>query len=330
MVLSYVRKKLTFLVLAILNAGLVASAMAQSTEAGRIGEVWLQSEAAVAPYHRALVEGLHELGYIEGKNLILLTRYANDDESRLPSLLDELLRLHVDVLFVSNAVVDPARKITTTIPIVCATMNDPVGAGQVASLSRPGGNVTGLSWQSVDTATKRLELALELRPKPSRLAVLFDGADWAAQREAEIVISAARAAKVTVVAYELRVPSDMQTAFTSMTRRRPQALYVVDSPTTIGMREQIAARALEIHVPLISESCVWTDAGGVLSYGAKLTPTLKRGAVYIDRILKGAKPQDLPIEQPTEFELIVNLKSAKAVGVSVPQSIMDRADNVIR
>ena len=209
-------------------------------------------------------------------------------------------------------------------------MNDPVGAGQVVSLSRPGRNLTGLSWQSVDTATKRLEMALELKPKPAKLAVLFDGGDHAARDEASVVTRAALNAKLQVTTYEVRTLADAQAAFGSMGTARPHALYVVDSAMTIGIHEQIAALALENHVPMISESRVWAEAGGVVSYGAQLTPAVKRGAAYIDKIIKGAKPQELPIEQPIEFELVVNLKSAKAVGVSVPQSIMSRASHVIR
>jgi putative ABC transport system substrate-binding protein len=160
--------------------------------------------------------------------------------------------------------------------------------------------------------------------------VLFDSSERAAQLEAEVVSSAARKAKVTTVTFEVHGLSDVQAAFASMAKSRPQALYVVDSPITTGMRGQIAAGALEIRVPMISEGSSFAEAGGVLTYGAKESHALKRGAVYVDKILKGAKPGDLPIEQPTEFELIVNLKAAKAVALRVPSSILQRADRVIR
>ena len=267
---------------------------------------------------------------MEGKNLNLFTRYANGDESRLPRLIRELLDLKIDILFVSQAAIGPAMKATTTVPIVCATMNDPVGAGQVVSLSRPGRNLTGLSWQSVDTATKRFGLARELRPKLSTMALLFDKGDRTGQIEAQVVEEVARRVKVTVTRYEVQTLPDLQAAFAAMANSRPQLLYVVDTPNTVGMRTQIAALALNINVPMVSENRVWTDAGAVLSYGAKLTPALKRGAVYVDKILKGARPEDLPIEQPTEFELIVNLKSAKATGVQIPDSISALADHVLR
>ena len=330
MVPMCLRWQWVFIVLIILQACLVTLASADSTRTARVGELWVQTEAAAAPYHQALADGLRELGYVEGQNLSLLTRYANGDEARVPLLIDELISLEVDVLVVSAGAIRGAKKATATIPIVCATMNDPVGAGLVTSLSRPGGNLTGVSWQSVDTATKRLELAMELRPKLTRLAVLFESGNREAQLEAEIVISAARKAKITVVAFEVQRLSDVQATFVAMAKSRPQMLYVIDTPVTSGVREQIAALALKMRVPMISEGSVFAEAGGVLAYGAKLRPVLKRGAVYVDRILKGARPQDLPIEQPTEFELVVNLKSARAVGVEIPESILIRADQVIR
>ena len=296
----------------------------------RIGEVWIQNEAGAAPYHQGWIDGLRQLGYVEGQNLILLTRYANGDESRLPLLLDELIRVPVDVLVVSSKAIRAAQKATTTVPIVCATMNDPVSEGVVKSLARPGGNLTGVSWQAPDTATKRLELALELRPKLTRLAVLFDSHDRVAQLESEIVTRAARKAKVTVVSFDVHGLTDVRAAFASMAKSRPQALHVVQTAITTSLREQIADLAVEVRVPMISGERSMAEAGGVLTYGPKLAPVLRRGAAYVDRILKGAKPQDLPIEQPTEFELVVNLKTAKALGLTIPQSILLRADEVIR
>jgi putative ABC transport system substrate-binding protein len=209
-------------------------------------------------------------------------------------------------------------------------MNDPVSEGVVTSLARPGGNLTGVSWQAPDTATKRLELALELRPKLARLAVLFDSHDKVAQLESEIVTSAAEKLKVTVDSLDVHGLTDVQAAFASMAKRRPHALHVVQTAIIASLRRQIADLAIEVRVPLISGERSMAEAGGVLTYGPKLAPVLRRGAAYVDRILKGAKPQDLPIEQPTEFELVVNLKTAKALGITIPQSILQRADEVIR
>lgn len=314
----------------LLGVAVATIATAGRTGPARIGFVWIQDEAATAPYHRGLVDGLRELGYIEGKNVTLLTRYANGDEARLPSLLDELIHVPVDVMVVSSRAIRPALKATTTIPIVCATMNDPVSEGLVTSLARPGRNLTGVSWQAPDTATKRLELALELRPKLTHLALLYDSNDKVAQRERDIVTTAARTSKIKVVTLDVHNLKDATSAFAAMGKDRPQALHLVQTAIITALRVQIAALAIDARVPLISAERSMAEAGGVLTYGPKLAPILKRGAAYVDRILRGATPQDLPIEQASEFELVVNLRSAKAIGLSVPQSILSRADYVIR
>ena len=328
-VLKYCRMSIST---ALLPLGMALTALASADQAApaRIGFVWVQDQAVVAPYHQGWVEGLRELGYVAGKNVTLLPRYANGDESQLPSLLNELIHIPVDVLVVSSRAIRPALKATTTIPIVCATMNDPVSEGLVTSLGRPGGNLTGVSWQAPDTATKRLELALELRPKLRHLALLYDGNDKVAQREMQIVTTAAHQAKIKVVSFDVRNLTDARAAFASMAKDRPQAVHLVQTAIITGMRQQLAALAMDVRVPLISAERSMADAGGVMTYGPKLAPVLKRGAAYVDRILRGARPQDLPIEQASEFELVVNLKSAKAVGLSVPQSLLNRADYVIR
>ena len=314
----------------LLGVAVATIAIAGRTGPARIGFVWIQDEAATAPYHRGLVDGLRELGYIEGKNVTLLTRYANGDEARLPSLLDELIHVPVDVIVVSSRAIRPALKATTTIPIVCATMNDPVSEGLVTNLARPGRNLTGVSWQAPDTATKRLELALELRPKLTHLALLYDSNDKVAQRERDIVTAAARTSKIKVVTFDAHNLKDATSAFAAMGKDRPQAVHLVQTAIITALRVQIAALAIDARVPLISAERSMAEAGAVLTYGPKLAPVLKRGAAYVDRILRGATPQDLPIEQASEFELVVNLRSAKAIGLSVPQSILSRADYVIR
>ena len=317
-------------VLTIVAIGVTTQASADRTPIARIGEVWIQTAAGATPYHQGWVDGLRDLGYIEGQNMVLFTRYADGDISRLPTLFDELVRLRVDVLIVSARAIRAAQKATNTIPIVCATMNDPVSEGVVASLARPGGNITGVSWQAPDTATKRLELALELKPKLTRLAVLFDSDDKVAQLEVEIVTTAAKKAKVTVEAFDVHERGDITAAFTSMAKSGPQMIYLVQTAVTTGLRSQIAVLATELRVPVISAERSVAEAGAVLTYGPKLRSVLKRGAAYVDRILKGARPQELPIEQPTEFELVINLKAADAVGIKVPASTLSRADYVIR
>jgi putative ABC transport system substrate-binding protein len=210
-------------------------------------------------------------------------------------------------------------------------MSDPVGAGQVKSLSHPDRNLTGLSWQTVDTATKRFELAIELRPKLKTLGVMFDSSEAAAQAEAEALRRAAEKVGVETVLLGVRRPEDIGPAFAGLKDRlRAGVLIAVDSPMTTGQRKQIATHALQSRIPMISEGRVFAEAGGVLTYGAELTDLLRRGADYVDKLLKGAKVAELPISQPTAFELVVNLRSAQAVGIKVPASIVERADKVLR
>jgi len=275
---------------------LAATAGAAFAAPARIGFLWVQDEAATAPYHQGWVEGLRELGYIDGKNVVLVPRYANGDESRFPSLLDELLHVPVDMLVVSSRAIRPALKATATTPIVCATMNDPVSEGLVTSLARPGRNLTGVSWQAPDTATKRLELALELRPKLTHLALAYDGNDKVAQRERDIVMAAARNANVRVVTYDVRNLRDATAAFAAMGKDQPQAVHLVQTAIITALRTQIAALGIEARVPLISAERSMAEAGGVLTYGPKLASVLKRAAAYVDKILRGTAPQQLPIE----------------------------------
>lgn len=325
------RRSLRVIVALILMTGIGATNPgAVHAAPARIGFLWVQDEAATAPYHQGWVDGLRELGYVDGKNVTLIIRYANGDESRFPSLLEELIHTPVDVLVVSSRAIRPALKATSTIPIVCATMNDPVSEGLITNLARPGRNLTGVSWQAPDTATKRLELALELRPKLTHLALLYDGNDKVAQRERDIMVAAARNFHVRVVTFDVRSLSDVTGAFAAMPKDRPQAIHLVQTAITTALHTQIAALAIDARIPVISAERSMAEAGGVLTYGPKLAPVLKRGAAYVDRILKGAAARDLPIEQASEFELVVNLGSAKAIGVTVPQSILSRADYVIR
>ena len=296
----------------------------------RIGEIWFQDSAAAEPYHRAFLDGMQALGYVEGRNVTYFTLYADGDEARLPRLFGELLARKVDVLFVSSKTVPAAMQATKTVPIVCATMNDPVGEGIVASLARPGSNITGLSWQTNDTAGKRLELAREVVSELRRVAVLIDPDYAAALIETEVLRSAAMAQGAKVHVFEVRTKGDLRSVFSAIRNDRPQLLIVVDSSVTVQLREPILDFAVRSRIPAISEGRPFAESGALLTFGASLAEQLKRGASYVDRILKGAKPGDLPIEQPTKFELVVNLKTAKALGITIPQSILVRADEVIR
>lgn len=318
-------------ILAVLGAAHSQTATAQDRQRpARVGEIWFQDAAGAEPFHRAFRDGMGSLGYVESRNVVYFTRYADGNESRVRMLLDELLAAKVDVLFVSQKVVRTANQATKTVPIVCATMSDPVHEGIVASLSRPGGNVTGLSWQTTDTAGKRLELAKELIPNLHRIAILFDPEYAPALTELEVLRSTAKAWGALPRAFEVRAAENLDKALAAIKRNRPQVLVVVDSSVTVGLREAILRFAARNGIAAISESRPFAESGALLTFGANLGEQMKHGASYVDRILKGAKPADLPIEQPTKFELVVNLKTARALGITVPQSILLRADEIIR
>ena len=303
---------------------------AQPRPLARIGELWLADSTASAPYRQAFRQGLRELGYVEGHNIVILSRFANGDATRLTNLVAELVGLHVDVMLVSPRAVLDAKRATTTIPIVCAGFADPVAEGLVASLAHPGGNVTGLSWLSPEASGKRLELAREVLPGLSRVAVLFDGGDTGAVVDVEALRAASRTARVTIQTFEVRGPRDFDGVFAAIAKARPRALIVAHSPLTVFAKTRIVQFAAQRRMPLIDEARDFADVGGLLTYGPRGYDLFKRGATYVDKILKGAKPADLPVEQPTHFELVINLKTAKALGLTIPQSLLGRADEVIR
>ena len=296
----------------------------------RVGEIWFQDFAGAEPFHKAFRDGMKSLGYVEGRNVIYFTRFADGSEDRVREILRELVATKVDVLFVSQKVVRQANQATKTVPIVCATMSDPVHEGIVASLSRPGGNITGLSWQTTDTAGKRLELANEVIPGLKNVAIVFDPDYAGALTELEELRSTAMTMGITPRAFEVRAGDNLDKALAAIRRDKPQLLVVVDSSVTLQFREPILRSAIRNRVPAISESRPFADSGALLTFGANLGEQMKHGASYVDKILKGAKPGDLPIKQPTKFELVVNLKTAKALGITIPQSILVRADEVIR
>jgi putative ABC transport system substrate-binding protein len=257
-------------------------------------------------------------------------RYANSDIGRLPVLVDELIALDVDVLFVTYRAVRAAKRATATVPIVSTAFYDPVAEGLVESLARPGGNVTGLSWQTPETSGKRLELIMQLVPGLERTALLFEPSDPGALLEANALRSAARRAGVTISLFELRNASDLAAVLAAMGRQRPQTLIVGHSAITVEHRERIASFAIRNGLPLVSEGSEFAEAGALLTYGPNVAESFRRAAHYVDQILKGAKPGDLPIEQPTKFDLVVNLKTAKALGLTIPQPMLLRASEVIR
>jgi ABC-type uncharacterized transport system substrate-binding protein len=285
---------------------------------------------------QAFREGLRDLGYIEGQNIVIESRYAEGRADRLPDLAAELVRLKVDILVIEgNAGINAGRNATKTIPIVMAPSGDPLGAGFVASLARPSGNITGLSLLLTGLARKRLELLKESVPQASRLAVL-----WSPSRRATGSITAdlgftetqtaAAVLGVKLQSIEIEGPADFDRAFSAMRRERADALVVISNSLLFTHRSRLTELAQKYQIPAIFEFREYVEAGGLIAYGASLDDLSRRAATYVDKILKGAKPADLPVEQPTKFELVINLKTAKALGLTIPQTLLLRADQVIQ
>jgi putative ABC transport system substrate-binding protein len=277
-----------------------------------------------------LRDSLRELGMIEGKNLIFEGRYAENDLDRLPALAAELVSLKVDVI-VGVATLAPlaAKRATSTIPIVMAAAGDPVGSGLVASLARPGGNITGTSLMAPDLAGKRLELLTELLPGISRVAVLWNAANPYSALVFKETVGAARILGIELQSLEVRAPDDFDGALEAATGQHAAALITVEDPLTNSHRVKIAEFAAGKRLPTMAGIRIFADAGGLMSYGSNLDDIFRRSADYVGKILKGAKPSDLPVEQPTRFELVINLKSAKALGLTIPQSMLMLADELI-
>jgi ABC-type uncharacterized transport system substrate-binding protein len=278
----------------------------------------------------ALTEALRELGWVEGKNVVFERRYAENRLERLPELAADLVRLKVDVI-VAGGTLGPlaAKQATSTIPIVMAAAGDPLGSGLVASLARPGGNVTGTSLMAPDLGGKRLELLKELLPRLARVAVLWNAANPYSANVFKETQGPGRTLGIEVQSLEVRAPDDLDGAFEAARKERPDAMIAVDDPLTLSYRKRIADFATGQQLPLLSGPREFVAAGGLISYGANLDDLYRRSAGYVDKILKGAKPADLPVEQPTKFDLVINLTTAKALGIIVPPSLLARADEVI-
>jgi putative ABC transport system substrate-binding protein len=273
---------------------------------------------------------LQQLGWIEGKNLVIERRYAENRLERLPELAAELIKLNVDVIVgVGTLAPLAAKRATTTIPIVMGAAGDPVGTGLVASLAHPGGNVTGMSLMAPDLGGKRLELLKELLPRLASVAVLWNAANPYPALVFKEVQAAGSTLGIEVQSLEARQPDDFDGAFESVRRQRPDALMTVEDPLTFNYRKRIADFAVGQLLPTLHGVRDFVVAGGLISYGANVADLYRRAAGYVDLILRGAKPADLPVQQPTKFELVINLKTAKTIGLDVPQSLLARADEVI-
>ena len=277
-------------------------------------------------------QGLRDLGYVEGHNLLIEYRYGEGKRDRMSGLVNELVDQIVDLLFVSNQVaIRAAKKTTKTIPIVMVSSVDPVTAGLVDSLSRPGGNVTGLSQLSRDLSAKRVELLKETLPKMSRLAVLWDPEGPGPKVAFIEYEAAARAFKLPFQSLEIRGPRpDIEGVFQAAKTGRANALIIVLNPLTAVHQQAIVELATKNRLPSMVESGPYVERGGLVYYGANIADLFRRSATYVDKILKGEKPADLPIEQPMKFEFLINLKTAKQIGVTIPPNVLVRADLVIR
>ena len=277
---------------------------------------------------------LRELGYIEGQNIAIEYRYAEGKSGRNPELAAELVRLKVDVIVVAGAdpLIRAAKNATKTIPIVMTGSGiDPVVAGHVESLARPGGNVTGITNLARELGGKRLELLKEAVPKLARVAVPYDPANPASVIEVkEALPVAARALRLTIQPWEVRAAKDFEEVFAALNKQRPDGLYVLAGGLMTANQKRIVGFALKNRLPSVCANREAVDAGGLMSYGADEADRYKRVAYYVDRILKGTKPADLPVEQPTKFEFVINLKTAKTIGVTIPPDLLARATKIIR
>lgn len=280
------------------------------------------------PFYNALLQGLRELGYVDGQNLTVEQRWAEEKLDRLPTLAAELVRLNVDVIVTPTyPVIRAAKQATGTIPIVMVIVHDPVVAGLVASFPRPGGNVTGLSCFGSELSGKLLELLKEAVPRVSRVAVLSNPANPSAFREME---TAARKLGIQLRRVEVRDPKDLVSAFSIMTKERVDGVIVEHDAMLFGQRKRITELAVNSRLPTVFEYREHVEAGGLISYGPSYTDLFRRAATYVDKILKGAKPADLPVERAARFELVINMKTAKALGLTIPKSVLVRADHVIQ
>jgi putative ABC transport system substrate-binding protein len=307
----------------------LAAGAEQPAKIAHIGFLGLGPAEAQSSRVKALRAGLRDLGYVDGKNIVIEFRWA-DTVEQLPELAAELVRMKVDVIFASSStMVEPARRATKTIPIVFATHADPVGIGHVASLSRPGGNITGLTLLQTDVVAKALEMFKDALPQVTRIGIVWNPTTPSHPPALKAVEAAGAALSVSLHMMPVSTVEDFDGAFATMTRERLDGFLVVASPVTVSQRAPLAALALSHRLPGMFTSKENVEAGGLMSYGPDSEDLTRRAALYIVKILNGTKPADLPVVQPTKFELVVNLKTAKALGLKIPESFLQRADEVI-
>ena len=326
--------KVTLWLVAIFLVGAVAIAEAQQPKKiSRIGYLSSADPASESVRSEPLQLALRELGYIDRQNISTEYRYSEGKNDRLPELAAELVRLKVDIIVTGGVpLIQAAKNATKTIPIVMTgAASDPVEAGFVESLARSGGNVTGLAILTRELDGKRLELLKQAVTKVAGFAILYDPRSSVTVREVKEVLPVeARALKLTIQAWEVRGTDDFDKVFSAMGKQRPDALYALNSPLMRLNAKRIADFAVKSRLPSVYGSREFVDAGGLMYYGADVADSYRRVATYVDKIFKGAKPADLPVQQPTKFELVINLKTAKQIGLTIPQKVLGRADKVIK
>jgi putative tryptophan/tyrosine transport system substrate-binding protein len=316
-------------------AALCAAARSTASLAQQQGRIWrvgflaLSGAAQGSPNAVAFLNGLRELGYVDGRNLVVEWRHADGKPEALHALAAELVQLNVDVIVAApSSAIAAARKATVAIPIVMATAGDPIGAGLVRSLARPGGNITGLSTMGGDTGAKQVDLLRAVVPKLSRLAVL-DNTSTTYRTTSKSAQAGAQKAGVKTLVVAASTPQELEQAFATVAREKADAIVVGTSTFSSQQQRQIAELALKYRLPSVFGNREYVEAGGLMSFGTKFSELYRRSATFVDKILKGAKPADLPVEQPVTLELVVNLRTAKALGLTIPQSLVLRADDVI-
>ena len=288
------------------------------------------SDPAEVRLWQAFRSGLRERGWIEGRNILIEFREADGNIARLPELAADLVRLKVDLILArASTFVQPAKAATSSIPIVFVSHADPVGTGHVASLARPGGNITGLAVLMTDLAPKGLELLISAVPVATRIAVLWSPDTPSHTPALKAVEEAARTLRVQLQPVGVRTAAELKGAFAAMARARAQAVLVLIGPIFFAERQRVAELAIKHRLPTISTLKEVTEAGGLMTYGPDQEDLYRRGAIYVDKILRGSRPADLPVEQAAKFELVINLKTAKALGLTIPQSVLARADQII-
>jgi putative ABC transport system substrate-binding protein len=316
---------------ALLTLPLAATAQ-QAENVRRIGFLSLNSAEMAQHLLAAFRQGLRERGWVEGKNIVIELRFAEGNVDRLPMLVAELIHLKVDIIVTGASVATwAAKNATKTIPIVMGASADALGEGLVTSLAHPGGNITGMTFLvGPEIAGKHLELLKEVAPAASRVAVLTNPTNRSHATLTRELKAAARAFGVELQVLDARTPDQLDSAFAAMTRERAAALLVLTDSMFVGQRRRVAELAARSRLPAMYHQREFVDAGGLISYGASLSDMFRHAATHVDKILRGAKPGDIPVEQPTKFELVINLKTAKALGLTIPQSLLLRADEVIQ